>query len=220
MHDTQPQPTIILASASPRRHELFALLEVPFRVQVADVDEAPLPDEAPAETAARLSHVKARAVAEGLVNTWVVAADTVVALGEELLGKPADADEATSILRRLRRRAHQVITGMTIMRADGGDAETLAVTTDVWMRDYTGAEIQAYVASGDPMDKAGAYAIQHAGFAPVQRLVGCPANVMGLPVCQVHALLSKRGVGMPRVPAARCRPAESRCAIREVVVPD
>lgn len=220
MHNTQPHPTITLASASPRRHELFGLLRVPFRVQVPDVDEAPQAGEGPAETAARLSEAKARVVAEGPMDGWVVAADTVVALDEMLLGKPADADEATAILRRLRARAHQVITGVTIMRTDDQDAETLAVDTDVWMRDYSDAEIEAYVASGDPMDKAGAYAIQHAGFAPVERLVGCPANVMGLPVCRLHALLREHGVGMPPVAAARCRPADSRCAIRELVVPD
>jgi septum formation protein len=211
---------IILASASPRRHELFGLLNVPFQVRTSDVDETPLRGEAPAETAVRLSRMKAQAVAEGLAEEWVVAADTVVALDDHLLGKPADAAEATSILNRLRARMHQVITGVTLMGAGAPDARTLAVCTDVWMRDYSDAEIAAYVASGDPLDKAGAYAIQHAKFAPVRRLVGCPANVMGLPVCRVYKLLEDYGVMLPSVPAAGCRPAASRCMIRQMVVPD
>jgi septum formation protein len=211
---------IILASASPRRRELLALLGIPFAVHTADIDEAPLPGETPAQTVARLARTKASVVGRE-VNGLVVAADTLVVLDDEILGKPAEATEAIAMLCRLRGRSHQVLTGLTVLDPRSGDTHTVIMTTDVWMRaTYTDEEIATYVASGDPMDKAGAYAIQHRTFAPVEHLDGCPASVMGLPVCKVDEMLRACGLELGATPVQICRPADNVCALRDFVVPD
>ncbi|MFQ5593457.1 MAG: Maf family protein [Anaerolineae bacterium] len=210
------RPPVVLASASPRRHQLLKVLGVPFVVHTADVDEVPLPGEAPEQTAARLSRAKASVVADR-VEGVVVAADTLVVLDDEVLGKPANEAEAGAILRRLRRRSHRVLTGLTVQDTGAGVADTVVVWSEVWMRDYSDAEIAAYVAGGDPMDKAGAYAIQHSTFMPVARLVGCPANVMGLPTCRVDEMLRARGLTLEATPTQSCQPARNRCVIRDLV---
>jgi MAF protein len=134
-----------------------------------------------------------------LQETIILAADTTVvyqaALHQsyEILGKPADAAEAEAMLRRLRGRVHQVFTGLAVLRVAGEELQSEVVATDVWMRDYSDEEMLAYIATADPLDKAGAYAIQHAVFRPVQNLQGCYANVMGLPVCHAAGMLTQFG---------------------------
>ncbi|MFQ5859223.1 MAG: Maf family protein [Anaerolineae bacterium] len=218
MNSSDSRTPVVLASASPRRHKLFALLGVPFVVHTANIDETPLPGETPERTVVRLAYTKARGVASQ-VEGLVVAADTLVVLDGEILGKPVDATDAVTILRRLRGRSHQVLTGSAVLDPDSDKVHTLVVRTDVWMRAYTDEEIAAYVASGDPLDKAGAYAIQYRSFAPVARLDGCPANVMGLPVCRIDKTLRARRLKLRATPVQSCRPAAGVCAIRRLVVP-
>ena len=183
------QPRLILASNSPRRRQLLALTKIPFVVSVADVDESLLANETPAEYVLRLAETKARAV-RAEADQVILAADTTVVDGSDILGKPKDEAEAVAMLKRLRGHSHQVYTGIALLRTRDGLLFTDLCVTDVPMRDYTDAEIDAYVASGDPLDKAGAYAIQHPEFHPVARMDGCFASVMGLPVC--HVILQMR----------------------------
>lgn len=211
---------IILASASPRRRELFELLGLPFVVRSAAVDETPRPDETPDVLVARLSAIKAATVArrvptarrerggesaEVLGRELVVAADTVVVLDDEILGKPRDATHARQMLQRLRGRVHAVHSGVTVVEASSERAAIHLSTTQVWMRDYSNAEIEAYVTSGDPMDKAGAYAIQHPGFRPVARIEGCFTGVVGLPLGALADGLAHFGLILPVDLATVCR---------------
>lgn len=194
---------IILASNSPRRKQLLALTGWDFRVVPASVDESVWPSEPPDAYVRRLATEKAWATLEKLQPTerpraMVIAADTAVVDRGEILGKPGDASEARKMLSRLRGRTHQVYTGLVVLRPGdaAGVSEVLlieVVITDVDMRNYSDEEIQAYIASGDPLDKAGAYAIQHPGFRPVQNLQGCYANVMGLPVCHLVSMMAELG---------------------------
>ena len=220
---------IILASASPRRREFFELLGLPFVVRTADVDETPRPGETPEVLVARLSATKAAAVAqstdqagelaEGFESGLVVAADTVVVLDEKILGKPRDADHATHMLQRLRGRAHSVCSGVTVAEIDSGRAAIQLSTTTVWMRDYSQAELEAYVASGDPLDKAGAYAIQHTGFQPVARIEGCYSGVMGLPLGALADGLAHFDVALPVDVATVCRGRTGHPCCRESDTP-
>jgi len=187
--------SILLASASPRRRELLSLLGLPFSVVVADVDETDGDGESPQAMVQRLSRAKALAVATRHPHALVIAADTTVALDGQSLGKPADAAEATAMLRALRGRLHRVYSGLTV--AQGGQALTDLAESDVWMRDYSDEEIVRYVISGDPLDKAGAYAVQHASFHPAERVEGCFASVMGLPLCHLARTLARLGVTVP-----------------------
>jgi MAF protein len=140
----------------------------------------------------RLAETKARAAAaEKDKYTYVVAADTAVVDGRALLGKPADADEAKQMLGRLRGHTHRVYTGLAVAGKGGSQLLTDVCVTDVAMRDYSDAEIEAYVGSGDAFDKAGSYAIQHPGFRPVDKPSGCYASVMGLPLCHLTRLLAR-----------------------------
>jgi septum formation protein len=196
---------IVLASASPRRRELLGLLGVPFTVRAVEVDETARPGETPEVLVARLSATKAAAVARGLKDGLVVAADTVVALEGEILGKPRDAAHAVEMLRRLRDRVHSVHSGVTVVDVASGRATIHLSDTAVWMRDYDDAEIETYVAGGDPLDKAGAYAIQHADFRPVARIQGCFTGVVGLPLGALSDGLAHFGVVLPVDLAAVCR---------------
>jgi septum formation protein len=183
-------PALVLASNSPRRRELLALGGWTFSVRPADVDEMPLPGEAPGTYVLRLAESKAKACAESAKpDEVIIAADTTVAIDGMILGKPRDAAEAAEMLRLLRGRRHQVHTGIGVKKGDV--LLTDLCTTDVPMRPYSDDEITAYVASGDPLDKAGAYAIQHAGFHPVENFSGCFASVMGLPLCHLLRLLQR-----------------------------
>ncbi|MBN1487700.1 MAG: septum formation protein Maf [Anaerolineae bacterium] len=183
---------VILASQSPRRREMIKWLGVPFDVTHADVDERSLSKELPLGMAARLAVSKAKAVSYNLEG-WILSADTIVELDGDPLGKPEDAAAAYAMLLKLRGNGHYVHTGVALFNPLSGQVLVRRVTTHVWMRPYTEPEIQAYIASGDPMDKAGAYAIQNTRFNPVGRLAVCYANVVGLPVCAVVALLQDWG---------------------------
>ena len=204
---------LLLASQSPRRRELLALLGLPFDATVPDVVEIPQPDELPTALVARLSQAKARVTGErnqvfqkkpGLKPPIIVACDTIVTLDGELMGKPRDATEATAMLRRLREQhQHIVYSAITLLEPTTGRSLTDMAETRVTMRPYTDDEIAAYVASSDPLDKAGAYAIQHPEFCPVAKLQGCYTNVMGLPLCHLTRCLNAWGIKPPRdIPAA------------------
>ena len=208
---------ILLASQSPRRRELIGLLGLPVQAAAAEVDETPLPGEAPAAYVRRLAAAKAQALTDALAPgppprgrgalRWIVGADTAVVDGSDILGKPADAAEAAAMLRRLRGRSHTVMTGVAVLDVTTGRLETAVECTTVVMRAYSDAEIAAYVASGDPMDKAGAYAIQNRAFAPVARIEGCYANVVGLPLCTLACLLRALGASPAEDTPARCTAA-------------
>lgn len=205
---------LILASGSPRRRELMALLGLSFTVATADVDERPQPAEDPRQTVQRLSQAKARAAAGEGHRGLIVAADTVVVLDGHILGKPRDGAEATRMLRRLRGTEHRVYSGLTVLDTESGQALTGLVESRVWMRPYSDDEIARYVASNDPLDKAGAYAIQHAEFAPVARLEGCYASVMGFPLCHLWHMLRRMGVCPPTSPIEQCAArTNDRCAL-------
>lgn len=186
---------LILASNSPRRRQLIALAGWDFIVSVSDVDESTRENESPAEYVLRLAESKARAgMSRANADQIILAADTTVVDGSDILGKPLDEAEAVQMLTRLRGRTHQVYTGVALLRmSDGLLLKDLGVT-DVPMRNYSDEEIRAYVATGDPLDKAGAYAIQHAQFRPVAHMDGCYASVMGLPLCHVVRLMRKMGI--------------------------
>jgi len=200
---------LILASSSPRRRQLLAALGIPFIIDVADIDESRLGDESPRAHVRRLAETKARTVAVRHPQDVVLAADTIVVLDGRILGKPGSPDEARAMLQALRGRGHQVITAVAVAHA--GDVSSDLDISTVVMRPYTDAEMDAYIASGDPMDKAGAYAIQHPGFQPVARLDGCFAGVMGLPLALTARLLSDAGL----TPAAHwphnCHAITGRC---------
>jgi len=184
------KPLLVLASNSPRRRELLALADWMFNVIVADVDESQYPNESPADYVLRLAETKARAIIAH-PDQIILAADTTVVDGSDILGKPKDNVEAFDMLTRLRGHAHQVYTGVALLRmSDGLLLKELSVT-DVPMRDYSDVEINAYIQTGDPLDKAGAYAIQHPRFHPVASMAGCFASVMGLPMCHVVRMMRK-----------------------------
>ena len=202
------KPRLILASNSPRRRQLLALTGWQFTVSAANVDESEFANESPADYVLRLAETKARAVAvnEKMDGEQIIlAADTTVVDGKDILGKPADNPEAVAMLKRLRGHTHQVYTGIALFRprgtrstpqndsVDGLLLKDLCVS-DVPMRDYSDEEIHAYVQTGDPLDKAGAYAIQHPEFHPVAHMDGCFASVMGLPVCHVIRLLQRMDI--------------------------
>lgn len=183
---------IVLASNSPRRRELLALTQWNFTVSVADIDETTRENESPAEYVLRLAETKARAIVSRMeTGRIVLAADTTVVNGRDILGKPGSDAEALAMLTQLRGRIHQVYTGIALLRASDGFLLTDLCVTEVPMRKYSDEEMRAYIATRDPFDKAGAYAIQHAEFHPVENLSGCFAGVMGLPLCHVTRLLKK-----------------------------
>ena len=197
--------SIVLASSSPRRREILAWMGIPFSVTSADVDEMPLHGEKPAQYVMRLAIEKARASErQAAFGGIIVAADTTVADGDEIIGKPADADDALRILRKLRKRSHMVHTGIVAGVPSRGVAGDELCSTEVKMRAYTEEEMQTYVQSGAPMDKAGAYAIQDKQFDPVRDISGCFANVMGLPLCHLERLLRRLGYGVRKGVPYRC----------------
>jgi MAF protein len=185
--------TVILASNSPRRKQLLALTGLNFAVSVPDVDESRHENESPAEYVLRLAEKKARAITAD-ADQIILASDTTVVDGSDILGKPTDSAEAVTMLTRLRGRTHQVYTGAALLRVSDGLLLTELGVTDVPMRSYSDEEIHAYVRTGDPLDKAGAYAIQHPKFSPVENMTGCYASVMGLPLCHVTRMLRKMDI--------------------------
>ena len=187
-------PSLVLASASPRRQELLAQLRIAFTVLPSHIPEEH-PAVPPTEAIAAVALAKARAVAFQLLPddaAVVLGADTEVVLDGRLLGKPRDAADAARILRELRGRVHEVITGVALVAP--GREEAAAVTTRVTMRDYSDAEIEAYVATGEPLDKAGAYGVQGLGARLVAQVDGCFTNVVGLPLSTTRQLLERWGV--------------------------
>ena len=190
------RPTLILASGSPRRRELLSSLGLPFTVCPPSVDETLRPEHPAEQEAVRLATEKAREAAlrqDGVV----VAADTLVAMGDEIFEKPKGPEEARAMLQRLRGREHRVVTGVVVIN----EASLWAGqrVTQVLMRSYTDAEIAEYVARGEPFDKAGGYAIQDSEFHPVERVLGCYCNVVGLPLGLLLALLKDAGYPMGEV---------------------
>lgn len=191
---------IYLASASPRRHTLLRQLGVEFTVIMPRVPEAPVGVEPPAAYVHRLAHGKARAasaevVERGLSAHPVLAADTCVVLGAELLGKPRDRAHAESMLRRLSGREHQVLTAVVVLHS-GTVHDALSVSR-VWFRTLSEAEIGRYCESGEPADKAGAYALQGRAAAFVERIDGSYSGIVGLPLFEVARLLQRAGVDVP-----------------------
>jgi septum formation protein len=183
---------LVLASSSPRRRELIGSLGLPFDVIKPDIDETQHLGESPLHYVQRLSREKALAVADMVdTPTLILAADTVVILDSEILGKPTDANEARFILGRLKGREHEVCTAFTVLDTQSNRATTQPVITTVTMRDYSEAEIEAYIATGDCYDKAGGYAIQHPQFQPVQSIDGDYNNVVGLPLDAVRDVLKE-----------------------------
>jgi len=200
------KPLLVLASNSPRRRELLALGGWMFHVWPAEVDESQRPGEAAGAYVLRLADKKAKACAKSArPGETIVAADTAVTVDGDILGKPQSMAEAVAMLRRLRGRKHQVCTGIAVLDADSGKTVFDLCVTNVPMRAYTEEEIQAYILTGDPLDKAGAYAIQHAGFHPVKKMKGCYASVMGLPLCHLTRALRKLGVSPKNNLAVECQ---------------
>ena len=217
-------PFFVLASGSPRRREFMALLQVPFAVITPaatgiTIDETPQSQEKPAALVQRLSQNKAKTVAKALPRLErsafglparhpqqtfaVLAADTIVVLADKILGKPDSPADAVAMLKLLRQKPHFVYSGLTINLVDA-QGQTLYANTrlhqsQVHMRPYTNAEIDAYVAGGDPLDKAGAYGIQNKTFAPVAQLQGCFASVMGFPLGELAAALQETGINLPPI---------------------
>lgn len=211
---------LILASRSPRRRELLSLTGLPFRVVAPEIDEAQRPAEPPEAYARRLSRQKAEAAAAMLDEpALVLAADTIVVDDADVLGKPSDAEAAAAMLRRLRGRTHEVMTGVTLLDTATGPRLTELAVSPVPMREYTDAEIQAYIATGDPFDKAGAYGIQNRDFHPAENFAHCFSNVMGLPLCHVTRMLRTFGVEPAADVAEVCEIALNyRCPIFEDVL--
>jgi MAF protein len=211
---------LVLASNSPRRKQILTALGWDFLSLGVDFDESRLPGEAAQAYVLRLAEGKAQAarplMAEPVPDDMlIVAADTAVVVDSDILGKPVDVSDAQAMLSRLRSRSHQVLTGLAGLRVGDGTLETDVCTTQVQMRDYTDSEMEDYIATGDPFDKAGAYAIQHRGFNPVAELVGCRANVAGLPVCRLIRLVERLGFNASVHPAFACNETAGDCPVFE-----
>ena len=202
------QPLLVLASNSPRRRELLALGGWIFNTRPTEVDESQRPGEAPGTYVLRLAESKARTCPQGTSahkELTILAADTAVVDGKAILGKPKELAEAVEMLLRLRSRTHQVYTGIAVMRLSDGNLGTDLCVTDVPMRAYSDEEIDTYVATGDPLDKAGAYAIQHPKFHPVEMMSGCYASVMGLPLCHLTRTLRQLDIAPKTDISAECQ---------------
>ena len=188
--------SIILASNSPRRKELLRQIGITFTSDPADVDERILPGEGSEEYAIRVALSKARVAAERAGTGIIIAADTIVLLGTMVLGKPVDSKDAERMLGMLSGTMHTVITGLAVMNAATGKTLTRLVNTKVWFRNLTPEEITSYVATGEPLDKAGAYGIQERGSLLVQKIEGCYFNVVGLPLSVLGEMLPDFGINL------------------------
>ncbi len=227
--------SLLLASQSPRRRELISFLGIDFDVASADVDESLLPNESPADYVLRLAEAKARAFPPlappegGRTGSFplrgkagmgvIIGSDTAVVDAGEILGKPRDAREAESMLRQLRGRTHQVYTAIAVWDETSKKMISELSISDVPMRAYSDAEMLSYIETGDPLDKAGAYAIQHPEFHPVEEFEGCFASVMGLPLCKLARSLKKIGVDVDAEMPQRCQSSlDYECTISEAVL--
>lgn len=202
MIDRHVPVDLILGSQSPRRRELIQLLGLPVSSYAAEADEASITEPNPAVNVVETAVLKADLLSPHLPlqpnrRSLLITADTTVALERQMLNKPADEDEAKAMLVAMRNRTHEVHTGYVVQDLGSGKRIKGVHTAVVTMRNYTDAEIDAYIASGDPMDKAGAYAIQHPTFRPVAALSGCFLSVMGLPLCNLLTVLEQLAVPLP-----------------------
>ncbi len=221
-------PPLLLASQSPRRRELLSFTGLGFDVASADVDECILPDEKPADYVLRLAESKARASAsqpspsalsQGERGLIVIGSDTAVVDAGEILGKPRDTREAELMLRQLRGRTHQVYTAIAVWDETSDKVFSELCISDVPMREYSDDEMVAYIQTGDPMDKAGGYAIQHPDFKPVKEFTGCFASVMGLPLCHLVRSLKKAGIDAKTdIPLACQSSLEYECTISDAIL--
>ncbi|MEK6373753.1 MAG: Maf family protein [Acidobacteriota bacterium] len=184
----------ILASASPRRRELLAAARFDFDVIPSSVPEVHQPGESPEEYVARLSRDKAAVVAARYLDRWVIAADTTVLLGDELLEKPADAADAKRMLAAIAGKTHMVYTGLTLQNSAAGFHETRVAESEVRILPLTEREIDWYVATGEPFDKAGAYAVQGIAAMFIDSVHGSFTNVVGLPLALLYQMLRKAGI--------------------------
>ncbi len=201
-------PLLVLASSSPRRHALLSLLGIPFLVDASGVDETPPVGATPENVVRHLALAKAREVAARHPGASILGSDTLVTVDGLILGKPRDAADAARMLRLLRGRAHQVPTGIALIGPDGTET-ALVETATVTMHPFTEIAIGAYLSTGEPFDKAGAYAVQGAGSALVASVVGCYTTVVGFPLCRVVSLLRDAGFALDRDPTAGCVPGRS-----------
>lgn len=202
-------PSLLLASTSPRRRELLALGGWEYGADVSNIDKSRQPGESPAAYVRRLALEKACAVElRAQAGQVIIGADTSVVIDGDILGKPCDSQDARRMLSRLRGRTHQVYTGIAAVRA-GSAASALSevVITEVPMRPYSNSEIDQYILTGDPLDKAGAYGIQNPAFQPVERMEGCYASVMGLPLCNLAVLLRQMDLPARADLAGNCQSA-------------
>jgi len=196
---------LVLASGSPRRRQLLSLLGLPFVIRAAGVDESPLAGESPEGLVQRVSGAKARSVSGVRPDELVVAADTIVVLDGCVLGKPSGPEEAVRMLQDLRGRGHKVLSGVSVWHPASKRLVYELGDSEVWMRGYSDGEIDRYVETGDPLDKAGAYAIQHPQFDPVSRVEGCWLSVVGLPLCHLGRALRQLGAEIAADVPGTCR---------------
>lgn len=192
-----PLLELILASASPRRRELLAQLAIPFTVIPANIDESALPAEVPRAYTMRVAHAKAQHIAQRFPTAVVLGADSIVVLEQQILGKPRDIAEARHMLSRLSGREHTVITGLAVLHQAQHFVGLDAVSTVVRFHPLSASDIEPYLATGEPLDKAGAYAIQGAAAAFVAARDGCYTNVVGLPLRRTASLLQAAGLRVP-----------------------
>ena len=187
---------LVLASASPRRCELLQQIGLEFQVIPSRVDEHVLAGETPEEHVIRLSLDKATEVAnrENVSGRWFIGSDTIVLCDQQILGKPRDEAHAVTMLKQLSGREHQVLSGYAIIDRETKEQRTEAVSTKVWFRQLTDDEIARYIATGEPADKAGSYAIQGLGICFVARIEGSYTNVVGLPLCKLTGAMKELGV--------------------------
>jgi len=185
---------LILASNSPRRKELLRQAGISFVADPADIDERLFPGEPPEVYALRVAREKALVAARKSKKGTVVAADTIVVLDEAVMGKPVDARDAERMLVQLSGRMHRVLTGLVVMDAASERMLARTAETNVWFRTLTQEDIRAYAASGEPLDKAGAYGIQEKGALLVERIEGCYFNVVGLPLSLLAGMLAEFGI--------------------------
>lgn len=190
-HTSRP---LILASSSPRRQRYLHDLGIEYRIHAADIDEDLLPGEKPYDFVRRMAVEKARPVMDFYPDSWIVAADTVVSLGDSVLGKPKDSADAVSMLMQLSGKAHWVQTGICLACHQEGVVEVQSVRTRVLFRSFCEDVAHAYVATGEPLDKAGSYGIQGKGAFLVQEIAGSYSNVVGLPLCELLEMLEGRGL--------------------------
>lgn len=218
-------PSILLASNSPRRKELLALTGLPFVILPVNVDETPQPNEDPESCARRLAETKAQTAASQAevmgfpTDQLILASDTIVVMDGEILGKPVDNEDAKRMLKLLKGKTHQVITAICIQRIHSDERASDVCISLVPMRKYSDEEITAYIETGDPLDKAGAYAIQHNGLHPVQGMKDCYASVMGLPLCHVSRLMTRFGISSDdEIPTACQQYLNYKCPVFSTIL--